>query len=102
MGGDDSQKLLPQRGILLPSGAQTSGSLRNQHCNVTNVTENCGQPGRFVAQLQPVWVIFGKHRWVNSGARRRARAIARTRSLMERLPSRNWFLLYQPRFRSSS
>jgi hypothetical protein len=33
MGGDDSQKLLPWRGLLLLSRAQTSGSLRNQHCN---------------------------------------------------------------------
>jgi hypothetical protein len=31
MGGDDSQKLLPWRGSLLPSGAQTSGSLQNHH-----------------------------------------------------------------------
>ena len=30
MGGDDSQKLLPWRGMLLLSGAQTSGSLQNQ------------------------------------------------------------------------
>jgi hypothetical protein len=36
MGGDDSQKLLPWRGILLLSRAQTSGSLRNQHCNGNN------------------------------------------------------------------
>src|SRR5207249_1064121 len=32
-GGDHSQKLLPRRGILLLSGAQTSGSLRIQHCS---------------------------------------------------------------------
>ena len=32
MGGDDSQKLLPWRGISLLSGAQqTSGSLQNQY-----------------------------------------------------------------------
>ena len=32
MGGDDSQKLLPWRGIHFLSGAQqTSGSLQNQH-----------------------------------------------------------------------
>jgi hypothetical protein len=30
MGGDDSQKLLPWRGMSLLSGAQTSGFLRNQ------------------------------------------------------------------------
>ncbi len=33
MGGDHSQKLQPRRRILLLSGAQTSGSLRNQHCS---------------------------------------------------------------------
>jgi hypothetical protein len=33
MGGDHSQKLLPRRGIILLSGAQTSGSLRIQHCS---------------------------------------------------------------------
>ena len=38
MGGDDSQKLLPWRGILLLSRAQTSGSLRNQHCNGNGAT----------------------------------------------------------------
>ena len=32
MGGDDSQKLLPWRGIRIPSRAQqNSGSLQNQH-----------------------------------------------------------------------
>ena len=35
MGGDDSQKLLPWRGIYFPSGAQTSGS----HYEINNVTE---------------------------------------------------------------
>src|SRR6266568_3662737 len=33
MGGDDSQKLLPWRGMILLSGAQTSGLLRIQHCS---------------------------------------------------------------------
>jgi hypothetical protein len=33
MGGDDSQKLLPWRGMILLSGAQTSGSFRLQHCS---------------------------------------------------------------------
>jgi hypothetical protein len=48
MGGDDSQKLLPWRGILLLSRAQTSGSLRNQHCNgngahvLRGCLRNCG------------------------------------------------------------
>src|SRR5437660_6359892 len=35
MGGDDSQKLLPWRGIYFPSGAQTSGS----NYEINNVTE---------------------------------------------------------------
>jgi hypothetical protein len=35
MGDDDSQKLLPWRGISLLSGAQTSGSQQNQHQHCT-------------------------------------------------------------------
>jgi hypothetical protein len=35
MGGDDSQKLLALERNVLLSGAQTSGSLQNQHSNAT-------------------------------------------------------------------
>jgi len=42
MGGDDSQKLLPWREILLLSGAQTSGSLQNhtltQTCSASRIS----------------------------------------------------------------
>src|SRR6267154_2527300 len=69
MGGDDSQKLLPWRGILLLSRAQTSGSLRNQHCNGNGAPFRAAASG-IVPQLQTAWVILGKHRWVSSGARR--------------------------------
>jgi hypothetical protein len=70
MGGDDSQKLLPWSGLLLLSRAQTSGSLRNQHC-IGNGTTFCAAASAIVAQLQTPWVIFGKHRWVTSDTRRR-------------------------------
>ena len=43
MGGHDSQKLLPWRGMQILSGAQqTSGVLQNQHCNGNTW---CGSPG---------------------------------------------------------
>jgi hypothetical protein len=67
MGGDDSQKLLPWRGIYSLSRAQTSGSLRNQHCNGNGATF-CTAACENVAQLQTAWVILGKHRWVSSRA----------------------------------
>ena len=69
MGGDDSQKLLPWRGLPLLSRAQTSGSLRNQHCN-GNGAPFCAAASGIVPQLQTAWVILGKHRWVSSVARR--------------------------------
>ena len=68
MGGDDSQKLLPWRGMLLLSRAQTSGSLRNQHCNGNGATGFAPASSESVAQLQTAWVIFGKHRWVRNVA----------------------------------
>lgn len=51
MGGHHSQKLRPRRGIRLSSGAQTSGSQRNQHCNenlggISWGATLSGQPGR--------------------------------------------------------
>lgn len=76
MGGDDSQKVRPWRGIALLSGApQTSGSPQHH-----TVTENCSgisqsdapfPASRLVTQLPTAWVIFGKQRRVSSGARRR-------------------------------
>ena len=77
MGGDDSQKLLPWRGMILLSGAQTSGSLRFQHCSgKLRGWRTCRPPppspsqAAVVAQLPTAWVTFGKQTWVNSPARR--------------------------------
>jgi hypothetical protein len=36
-----------------------------------------------VAQLQPVWVIFGKHGWVSSGACRRSIRLKQIREGLE-------------------
>jgi hypothetical protein len=74
MGGDDSQKLLPWRGIHSSPGRKPPA-----HGEINTVTENCG--GDLAACLHPwpvwpwpqlptAWVIFGKHRWVTLGARR--------------------------------
>src|SRR5450759_1594313 len=38
MGGDDSQKLLPRRGVHSSPGAQTSGSTNE----INNITDTCG------------------------------------------------------------
>src|SRR5574341_143413 len=46
---------------------------------------------RFVAQLQTAWVIFGKHRWVSSGARR-SRVPSRNLSRRAELDTRPAFL----------
>src|SRR5438128_11557962 len=76
MGGDDSQKLLPWRGMILLSGAQTSGSLRIQHCSGKLGGGELAahlprpKPAAVVAQLQTTWVTFGKQTWVTSPARR--------------------------------
>ena len=92
MGGDHSQKLQPWRGTLLLSGAQTSGSLRIQHCsgNHGRNLAACHHPANMaMPQLQTAWVIFGKPRWVSSGARRRPDHAARdprTRQLAEQAP----------------
>src|SRR5438094_8004580 len=78
MGGDHSQKLLPRRGILLLSGAQTSGSLRIQHCSgklrweLADATFPGPSQPPAVARLQTAWVTFGKQTWVTSPARRRS------------------------------
>jgi len=73
MGGDDSQKLLPWRGIDSSPGRKPPA-----HYEINTVTETattfCAAASGSVAQLQTAWVIFGKHRWVSSGAcRRRSR-----------------------------
>ena len=72
MGGDHSQKLLPWRGLILLSRAQTSG-LQNLYSNRNCGWEMMGAPLDCLplAQLQPAWVIFAKHRWVTLPARRR-------------------------------
>src|SRR5437870_9271931 len=78
MGGDDSQKLLPWRGILSPPGRKPPAQLRIQHCSgKLRGWGTCRHhlprttPGPVVAQLR-TWVIFGKQTWVISPARRRS------------------------------
>src|ERR1019366_3046798 len=73
MGGDDSQKLLPWRGIHSSPGRKPPAQLR-----INNVTETAGwnlargTPSFWPRpQLQTAWVTFGKQRRVNSAARRR-------------------------------
>ena len=75
MGGDDSQKLLPWRGIHSSPGRKPPAQLR-----INNVTETAGwnlargTPSFWPRpQLQTAWVTFGKQRRVNSAARRRCR-----------------------------
>src|ERR1039457_5182964 len=72
MGGDDSQKLLPWRGIPSSPGRKPPAQLR-----INNVTETAGwnlargTPSFWPRpQLQTAWVTFGKQRRVNSAARR--------------------------------
>src|ERR1035441_905930 len=73
MGGDDSQKLLPWRGIHSSPGRKPPAQLR-----INNVTETAGwnlargTPSFWPRpQVQTAWVTFGKQRRVNSAARRR-------------------------------
>ena len=73
MGGDDSQKLLPWRGDQLP----LQGANLRLNYEINTVTETAPRFARLPTglwlSLQAAWVIFGKHRWVSSGARRRKR-----------------------------
>src|SRR5271155_4305715 len=85
MGGDCSQKLLPQRGLSFLSGASsTSGS-----CKINTLAqalpdvawsdypeERLSKVGvaRRRTQLPTAWVNFGKQRWATSRERRRANA----------------------------
>src|SRR5450756_606191 len=75
MGGDDSQKLLPRRGVHSSPGRKPPAQLTKSTISlILAVGLSRGAPWTLGLwpQLQPAWVIFGKHRWVNSGARRRA------------------------------
>src|SRR5450759_2496544 len=72
MGGDDSQKLLPWRGIHSSPGRKPPAQLR-----INNVTETAGwnlargTPSFWPRpQLQTAWATFGEQRRVNSAARR--------------------------------
>ena len=71
MGGDNSQKLLPWRGIISSPGRKPPA-----HQEINTVTETaptpCTNASRILAQLLNAWVIFGKHRWVSSDACRRS------------------------------
>jgi hypothetical protein len=78
MGGDDSQKLLPWRGVHSSPGRKPPAQLRNQQCSgklrggeLAGHGPRPSQP-RFVAQLPTAWVILRKQTWVTSAARRRA------------------------------
>src|SRR5450432_173671 len=86
MGGDDSQKLLPWRGIHSSPGRKPPAQLR-----INNVTETAGwnlargTPSFWPRpQLQTAWVTFGKQRRVNSAARRSEPLTARTVPLLGR------------------
>src|SRR5450759_4337656 len=73
MGGDDSQKLLPRRGVHSSPGRKPPAQLTKSTISlILAVGLSRGAPWTLGLwpQLQPAWVIFGKHRWVNSGARR--------------------------------
>src|ERR1035437_3304120 len=75
MGGDDSQKLLPRRGVHSSPGRKPPAQLTKSTISlILAVGLSRGAPWTLGLwpQLQPAWVIFGKHRWVNSGARRSA------------------------------
>src|ERR1035441_9629184 len=72
MGGDDSQKLLPWRGIHSSPGRKPPAQLR-----INNVTETAGwnlargTPSFWPRpQVQTAWVTFGKQRRGKSAARR--------------------------------
>ena len=75
MGGSDSQKLRPWRGIYSSPGRSKPPA----HSKLNTVPKNCGgisrsavSPAiRVVAQLLAAWVIFGKQTWVTSRERRR-------------------------------
>jgi hypothetical protein len=76
MGGDDSQKLLPWRGVHSSPGRKPPAQLRNQQCSgklrggeLAGHGPRPSQP-RFVAQLPTAWVILRKQTWVTSAARR--------------------------------
>ena len=73
MGGDDSQKLLPWRGIRSSPGRKPPAQLTKSTISLklaVGLSRGAPRPLGLWPQLQPAWVIFGKHRWVNSGARR--------------------------------
>ena len=72
MGGDDSQKLRPWRGIHSSPGHSKPPAHSKINCN-GKLRWGChvSWQSRVVAQLQTVWVIFGKQTWVTSRKRRR-------------------------------
>src|ERR1022692_2103692 len=74
MGGDDSQKLLPWRGIYSSPGRKPPAQLPKSTISLklaVGISRGAPWPLGLWPQLRPAWVIFGKHRWVNSDARRR-------------------------------
>ena len=76
MGGDDSQKLLPWRGIYSSPGRKPPAQLPKSTISLkpaVGISRGAPWPLGLWPQLRPAWVIFGKHRWVNSDARRRIR-----------------------------
>ena len=92
MGGDDSQKLLPWRGIHSSPGRKPPAQLR-----INNVTETAGwnlargTPSFWPRpQLQTAWVTFGKQRRVNSAARRRVPTIRSDPATNRRIDAFYW------------
>jgi len=70
MGGDDSQKLLPWRGIISLPGRKPPA-----HYEINTVTDNdarfSGADQHDCAQLQTAWITFGKQGWIIFRKRRR-------------------------------
>jgi hypothetical protein len=95
MGGDDSQKLLPWRGIYSSPGRKPPA-----HYEFNTVSENwaaelAATPRAAGAQLLTAWVTFGKQSWVTSPARRRAMETAnREDDLFGSTPSSGDVIIY--------
>ena len=74
MGGDDSQKLLPWRGVHSSPGRKPPANYETNNVTDTALGNLArGTPSSWAgASAQTAWVTFGKQRRVNSRARRRS------------------------------
>ena|SRR5579863_4086779 len=77
MGGDDSQKLLPWRGIISLPGRKPPA---HYEINTVTVPPFCRADQQDCAQLQTAWIILGKQGWITFRKRRSSQT---TRSAME-------------------